>query len=62
MYIVPPPPPPPAGGPFTSRKPGVPVKFSLEPDLSDAECRKLLDRYIPLHMKKNKATQKLFVK
>ena len=52
----------PGGGLFGGRKPGIPVKFSLENDLSEAECRKLLDRYTPQHMKVNKATQKLFIK
>ena len=41
---------------------GIPVKFSQDPDLSEAECRRLLDRYTPQHMKKNKTTQKLFVR
>ena len=44
------------------KKLGNPVKFSLEADLSEQECRKLLIRYTPKHMLKNKTTQKLFVK
>ena len=44
------------------KKPGNPVKFSLEPDLSEEECRRLLGHYTPPHMMKNKATRKLFVK
>jgi len=50
------------GGIIRARRPGAPVKFSLDPDLSEADCRKLLDRYTPKHMRGNKATQKLFIK
>ncbi len=53
---------PSAGGLFSGRKQGVPVKFSLDSDLSEGECRKLLNSYTPVHMKANKATQKLFIK
>ena len=47
---------------FTGRKPGIPIKFSVDLDLPEAECHKLLDQFTPQHMKKNKTLQKLFVK
>lgn len=47
---------------FTGRKPGIPVKFGVDPDLPEVECHKLLEQFTPQHMKKNKTMQKLFVK
>lgn len=47
---------------FTGRKPGNPVKFSTEPDLTEAECHRLLEHFTPQHMKKNKTLQRLFIR
>ena len=49
-------------GRFHSKKAPPPVKFSLDDDLPEEECRHLLDHYTPPHMKRNKALQTLFVK
>lgn len=38
------------------------VKFSLEVDLESEECLRLLDKYTPVHLKRNKTTRKLFVR
>ena len=45
-----------------SKKAPPPVKFSLDDDLPDDQCRHLLNHFTPPHMKKNKALQTLFVK
>ncbi len=49
------------GGMFSGSS-KVPVKFSLDADLSDSDCHKLLSRYTPQHMKRNKTSQKLFIR
>jgi len=49
-------------GGLLSSKSKVPVKFSLDADLSESECHKLLDYYTPQHMKRNKTSQKLFIR
>ena len=49
-------------GRFSSKKTPPPVKFSLDDDLPEDQCRQLLNHYTPPHMKKNKALQTLFVK
>ena len=51
-----------SGFPGRRSRSGVRVKFSLDLDLSEADCHKLLEHYTPKHMKKNKTTRKLFVK
>ena len=43
-------------------RPVEPVKFSLDKDLTVDECHSLLSEFMPQHMKKNKTTQKLFVR
>ena len=37
------------------------IKFSTDPSLPDAECQRLLQKYMPEHVKKTKITQKLFI-
>jgi len=39
-----------------------PIKFSTDPDLNTSECYDLLDEFTPPHMKKNKASLKLFIR
>ena len=39
-----------------------PIKFSLDPDLSDSDCHKLLNHYTPQHIKRNKTSQKFFIR
>jgi hypothetical protein len=38
------------------------IKFSTDPDLSDEECHKLLQEYMPHHLADTKITQQLFVR
>ena len=38
------------------------VRFSDDKDLSDAECHRLLQKYMPEHIKETKITEKLFIK
>ena len=38
------------------------VKFSNQPEISTEECKALLQKYMPQHIKENKITQKVFVK
>ena len=38
-----------------------PIKFSTATNLSDQECRELLLKYMPTHIKETKISQKLFV-
>ncbi|XP_065828093.1 uncharacterized protein [Oscarella lobularis] len=40
----------------------VPIKFAAGPDLPDEECHRLLDKYMPEHVKERKVMQHLFVK
>ena len=40
---------------------GTPVKFSSNSDVSVAECQRLLQFYMPEHVKGNKITTKLFI-
>ena len=49
------------GGVLTGKS-KFPIKFSLEPDLSDSDCHKLIAHYTPQHMKRNKISQKLFIR
>ena len=44
------------------REGGVPVKFSLDPDLPASDCHALLADYMPDHIKRTKITQRLFIK
>ena len=47
---------------FGKKKQGIPVKLSQDPNLTDDECRCLLQYYIPENMNKCKITQRLFIK
>ena len=37
------------------------IKFSTDPSLPDAECKRLLQKYMSNSIKKTKITQKLFI-
>ena len=37
------------------------IKFNTDPRLSDAECKRLLQKYMSDHVKETKLTQKLFI-
>ena len=37
------------------------IKFSTDPRLSEAECKRLLQKYMSDHVKESKITQKLFI-
>ena len=41
---------------------GPPVKFSLDQDLNDDECHKLLQEFMPKHAVASKMMQKLFIR
>lgn len=41
---------------------GLLVKFSLEPNLSDEDCHRLLQEYMPKHITPTKITQQLFIR
>eukprot|EP00731_Ephydatia_muelleri_P026772 Em0018g872a len=43
-------------------KDGQPVKFSLGPVIAEKECHKLLDEFMPSHIRTRKITQHLFIK
>ena len=38
------------------------IKFSETEDLTDEVCQELLQLYMPEHIRKNKVTQRLFIK
>ena len=38
------------------------VKFSLDPVIAEEECLKLLDDFMPHHIRNRKITQRLFIK
>ena len=42
--------------------PGSLVKFSTDPDVADDECHRLLNEFMPEHIKARKITQHLFIK
>ena len=37
------------------------IKFSVLPDLCDKECHRLLNKYMPVSVKRSKMQQKLFI-
>ena len=38
------------------------VKFSLDSNIAEEECHKLLDEFMPRHIRTRKITQRLFIK
>ena len=38
------------------------VKFSTDPDLSEDDCHRLLQEYMPKHIASTKITQQLFIR
>lgn len=40
----------------------IPVKFSMDPELSDSKCHELLDKYMTNSIQDSKITQQLFVR
>ena len=38
------------------------VKIGIHPDLTDQECWKLLEEFMPDYVRKRKMTQKLFIR
>ena len=47
---------------FRKGNPAPLVKFSNDQDLDSEECLRLLNKYTPPHLKRNKTMRKLFVR